>query len=127
MSSSSSSKLVVVNTAEAPQAIGPYSQAVRAGGFVYTAGAIPLSAAGEMVGGGDVRAQARQCLANLRAVLAAAGTSLGGVVKTTVFLKVPLCSLSDLDASFPRSCVLNTRPAQSPISLPLHDHNNNLN
>lgn len=95
------SLITAVNTANAPQAIGPYSQAVRAGGFVYTAGAIPLTPAGELVGGGptpDVRLQTRQCLANLRAVLEASGTSLAGVVKTTVFLKV-LCSFCVLKAS----------------------------
>lgn len=77
-----------VTTARAPAAIGPYSQAVVAGGrFVYTAGQIPLDPrTGEIVDEGIV-AQTRQALENLRSVLEAAGSGLGAVLKTTVFLK----------------------------------------
>ncbi len=75
-----------VRTEAAPAAVGPYSQAVVAGGLVYTAGQVGLDpAAGAMVEGG-VEAQTRQVLANLAAVLAAAGSGLDRVVKTTVFL-----------------------------------------
>ncbi|MGD8698869.1 MAG: RidA family protein [Gemmatimonadales bacterium] len=75
-----------VHTDGAPAAIGPYSQAVIAGGFVFTAGQIGLEPeTGEMVEGG-VEAQAVRALENLKAVLEAAGVSLNDVVKTTLFL-----------------------------------------
>ena len=70
----------------APAAIGPYSQAVRAGGFVFCSGQIPLDPATGAVVPGDVAAQTRRVLLNLEAVLAAAGCSLQDVVKTTLFL-----------------------------------------
>lgn len=77
----------IISTPNAPTAIGPYSQAVEAGGQVFVCGQIPLDpATGALVAGG-VAMQAEQALLNLRAVLAAAGLSLGDVVKTTVFLK----------------------------------------
>lgn len=76
-----------VQTDDAPAAIGPYSQAVVAGGFVFTAGQIALSPAGELVGGGDITAETHQVLTNLGAVLEAAGAGLDTVVKTTVFLQ----------------------------------------
>ena len=76
----------IVKTVEAPQAIGPYSQAVVAGGFVYASGQIPLDpATGQFVEGG-VREQTGQVLRNLSKVLEAAGSGLSRVVKTTVFL-----------------------------------------
>lgn len=75
----------IVQTPDAPAAIGPYSQAVRFGNLVVTSGQIPLTASGDLVEGG-VEAQTRQVIENLRAVLQAAGTDLDRVVKTTVFL-----------------------------------------
>ena len=76
----------VIATTAAPGAIGPYSQAIEANGFVFVSGQIPLDpATGAFVPGG-VDAQAEQSLKNLQAVLSAAGCSLGDVVKTTVFL-----------------------------------------
>lgn len=76
-----------IATAEAPAAIGPYSQAVRVGSIVYTSGQVALDpASGNLVGGG-IREQTERVLENLKAVLGAAGTSLADVVKTTVFLK----------------------------------------
>ncbi|MCS6829724.1 MAG: RidA family protein [Armatimonadota bacterium] len=76
----------VIETSDAPAAIGPYSQAIRAGNLVFTSGQIPLHPeTGEIVG--DTAAeQARQVLLNLQAVLQAAGASLQDVVKTTIFL-----------------------------------------
>ncbi len=77
----------IVATEKAPQAIGPYSQAVKVGPLVFTAGQIGLDpATGEMVPGG-VEAETRQALSNLKHVLEAAGSSLDLVVKTTVFLR----------------------------------------
>jgi 2-iminobutanoate/2-iminopropanoate deaminase len=75
----------VITTVDAPQAIGPYSQAITIDKLVFCSGQIPLTPDGA-VAEGDIALQTRQVLANLRAVLAAAGSSLGQVVKTTVFL-----------------------------------------
>jgi 2-iminobutanoate/2-iminopropanoate deaminase len=76
-----------VQTGEAPKAIGPYAQAIKANGFVYTAGQIAIRPdSGAMVDGG-ITAQTRQVFANLAAVLKAAGTSMDQVVKATVFLR----------------------------------------
>jgi 2-iminobutanoate/2-iminopropanoate deaminase len=76
----------VMHTDRAPAAVGPYSQAIRAGGLVFTAGQIALDpATGAMVDGG-IEEQTRQALRNLQAVLEAAGSDLAGVLKTTVFL-----------------------------------------
>ncbi len=77
----------IIHSDQAPAAIGPYSQAIYAAGqFVFTAGQLPIDpATGNLVEGG-IEAQTRQSLANLKAVLTAAGTSLGQVVKTSVFL-----------------------------------------
>ena len=78
---------IVIATDRAPAAVGPYSQAVRIGNLVYTAGQIPLDpATGKLVEGG-IESQTRRALQNLQAVLEAAGTSLANVVKTTVFLQ----------------------------------------
>ena len=74
-----------VQTNNAPQAIGPYSQAVKANGMVYTSGQIALTPEGEMLGN-DVVVQTKQVLKNLTAVLEAAGSSLDKVIKTTIFL-----------------------------------------
>jgi 2-iminobutanoate/2-iminopropanoate deaminase len=77
----------VVHTEGAPRAIGPYSQAIIANGFVFCSGQIALDpATGELIEG-DVAAQAERAIQNLRAVLEAAGSSLAHVVKTTVFLQ----------------------------------------
>ncbi len=75
----------IVQTPNAPAAIGPYSQAMIANGMVFTSGQIALTPAGEMLTG-DVREQCVQVLANLKAVLEAAGSSLDKVIKTTIFL-----------------------------------------
>lgn len=75
----------IISTENAPAAIGPYSQAVRVGDFVFASGQIPLTAQGEFVDG-DAATQAEQCLDNVTAVLAAAGLTLANVVKVTVFL-----------------------------------------
>ena len=76
----------IIATDQAPAAVGPYSQAVRVGDFVFTAGQIALDPATGQLVADDIEAQTRQVLANLSAVLEAAGTSLSNVVKTTVFL-----------------------------------------
>ena len=83
-----------ISTSQAPAAIGPYSQAIRCGQFVYTSGQIALDPASGQLVSEDVQAQAHRVLQNLQAVLTEAGTSLANVVKTTVFLT----SMSDFQA-----------------------------
>lgn len=103
-----------VSTDSAPAAIGPYSQGIIAGGFLFTAGQIALDPAGQIVEG-DVVAQTRRVMQNLEAVLAAAGASWKDVVKTTVFLQ----DMKD----FPRmnevySAVMgDARPARSTVQV----------
>lgn len=75
-----------VETERAPAAIGPYSQAIAVGGFVFTAGQLGLDPATGRLVGDDARSQAAQALRNIAAVLEAAGASLDAVVKTTIFL-----------------------------------------
>jgi 2-iminobutanoate/2-iminopropanoate deaminase len=83
----STPELQAINTSAAPEPVGPYNQAVLAGGLLFCSGQIALDpASGQMVGDGDVEAETRQALANLQAVLAAAGSSPGRVVRTTVYL-----------------------------------------
>ena len=77
----------IVKTDQAPAAIGPYSQAVIANGFVFAAGQIALDPGTTQLVPGDVRIQTKRVLENLSAVLAAAGSSMEKVVKTTVFLR----------------------------------------
>ena len=76
----------VIQTPNAPAAIGPYSQAIVVGDLIFTSGQIPLRADGTL-NNGDITVQTIQVLANLKAVIEAAGGSLNKVVKTTVFLK----------------------------------------
>jgi 2-iminobutanoate/2-iminopropanoate deaminase len=75
-----------VSTPNAPAAIGPYSQAVRAGGFLFVSGQIPLDPATGTLIQGDIAAQTHRVLRNLAAILEAAGTSFDHVTKTTVYL-----------------------------------------
>jgi 2-iminobutanoate/2-iminopropanoate deaminase len=81
------SDLKPIQTSSAPQAIGPYSQAIRCGSLVFVSGQIPLDpSSGQLVPGG-VEAQTHQVLKNLKAVVEAAGSSLDKVAKTTIYLK----------------------------------------
>ena len=103
----------IIHTDKAPAAIGPYSQAVVANGFLFTAGQIALDPSSGQVIDGDVVAQTERVLGNLKAVLEAGGATLDDVVKTTVFL-------SDM-ADFPRMNEVyarafgKSRPARSTI------------
>jgi 2-iminobutanoate/2-iminopropanoate deaminase len=76
-----------IHTDNAPAAIGPYSQAIRAGHTIFASGQIPIDPKTGLVAGDDIVTQTRQVLSNLKAVLEAAGAGLPGVVKTTVFIK----------------------------------------
>ena len=105
----------IITTANAPAAIGPYSQAIRCGQFIYTSGQIPLDpATGELVGE-DVQAQTHRVLQNLEAVLNSAGTSLQHVVKTTVFLT----RMSDFQAmnAVYASYFTESPPARSTVAV----------
>jgi 2-iminobutanoate/2-iminopropanoate deaminase len=103
----------IVQTDQAPAAIGPYSQAIAANGFLFTAGQIALDPKTGQVVEGDVVAQSERVLANLRAILEAGGARMTDVVKTTVFL-------ADM-ADFPRMNEVyarafgQTRPARSTV------------
>lgn len=104
----------IIETKEAPGAIGPYSQAVKVNGFVYTSGQIPLDpTTGELVT--DVKLAAKRSLDNLKAVLEAAGTSLDKVVKTVVFLKNmdDFASVNEVYATY----FTETPPARSCVAV----------
>ena len=77
----------VISTKDAPQAIGPYSQAIKANGFVFTSGQIAIDPSTQQVVTGDADAQTERVLRNLSEILEAAGSGLGKVVRCTVFLK----------------------------------------
>ncbi|EXX86335.1 deaminase [Paenibacillus darwinianus] len=103
-----------VSTAEAPAAIGPYSQAMRIGNLLFTSGQIPLTPEGALVEGG-IEEQTHQVFANLRAVLATAGASFGDVVKATVFIKNmdQFGALNDIYASY----FSDHKPARSTVEV----------
>ena len=84
----------VVHTAEAPAAIGPYSQAIVSGNFIFTSGQIPINPASGNVEGSTIEEQAEQACKNVEAILKAAGSDISKVVKTTCFLK----NLGDFNA-----------------------------
>jgi len=77
----------VIATKDAPQAIGPYSQAIKANGFIFTSGQIAIDPATQLVIAGDAAAQTDRVLRNVSEILEAAGSGLGKVVRATVFLK----------------------------------------
>lgn len=80
-------KLQVINTDKAPAAVGPYSQAIKAGNFVYISGQIPINPENGEIVKESIEAETKQCLDNATAVLAEAGATFENVVKVTVFIK----------------------------------------
>ena len=89
----------VINTNQAPAAIGPYNQAIKVGNLVYTSGQIPINpATGNFVEGG-IKEQTRQSLTNIKAILEEAGLSMNNVVKTTVFL-VDMNDFADMNSVY---------------------------
>ncbi len=108
-------RLQVVHTADAPAAIGPYSQAVVANGVVYTAGQIALDPATMQIVEGDVVAQAEQVMRNLTAVLGAAGAGWGSVVKTTIFL-ADMADFQRVNEVYARH-LGDARPARSTVAV----------
>jgi 2-iminobutanoate/2-iminopropanoate deaminase len=104
-----------MQTDNAPKAIGPYEQAIKANGFIYTAGQIPIDPkTGNFVEGG-ITAQTRQVLENLKAVLEAGGSSLDRVVKATVFLKnmADFAAMNDVYAQY----LGGAKPARSTVAV----------
>jgi 2-iminobutanoate/2-iminopropanoate deaminase len=104
-----------VRTDNAPKAIGPYEQAIKANGFLYTAGQIPLDPKTGNLVEGDIGAQTRQVLENLKAVLEAGGSSLDRVVKATVFLKnmADFAAMNEVYAQYLGSA----KPARSTVAV----------
>jgi len=107
--------LTVVSTPDAPKAIGPYSQAIVSGAMVYTAGQVALDPATMELVPGDVSAQTERVMANLKAVLAAAGTGLGKVIKTTVYL-VDMADFTAMNEVYARHFG-DHRPARSTVAV----------
>jgi len=77
----------VIESNDAPKAIGPYSQGIKAGGFVFVSGQVAIDPATQQVVAGDIKAQTERVCQNLKAILEAAGTDLESVVKSTVYLR----------------------------------------
>jgi 2-iminobutanoate/2-iminopropanoate deaminase len=104
-----------VATDKAPKAIGPYEQAIKVGEFVYTAGQIPIDPQTGNLVEGDIAAQTRRVLENLKAVLEAAGSSLDRVVKATVFLKnmADFAAMNEVYAEY----LGKTKPARSTVAV----------
>ncbi|MBE6322801.1 MAG: RidA family protein [Bacteroidales bacterium] len=104
-----------ISTKKAPAAIGPYSQAIRVGNFVYTSGQIPLDpATGAFVEGG-IKEQTRQALTNIKAILEEAGTSMDNVVKTTVFM-ANMDDFADMNAVY-AEFFTEPYPARSAVAV----------
>ncbi|MCX5763298.1 MAG: RidA family protein [Gemmatimonadetes bacterium] len=104
-----------LHTVDAPEAIGPYSQATVVGGFLFTAGQIPLDPKTMQVVEGDVIAQAEQVMTNLTAVLTNAGCSWGEVAKTTIFL-ADMADFAKVNEVYTKH-LGNSRPARSTVAV----------
>ena len=103
-----------ISTTNAPKAIGPYSQAIKAGNMLYTSGQIPLDpVSGELVGS-NITEQTEQVMKNLSAVLAAAGTSFDNAVKTTCFI-ADMADFADFNAVY--SKYITSAPARSCVAV----------
>lgn len=105
----------IIVSDKAPAAVGPYSQAIRVGDLIYTAGQVPIDPATGKLVEGDIQAQTRQVIQNLKEVLEAAGSSLDNVVKTTVFLQDinDYAAVNEVYGSF----FGNSAPARSAVQV----------
>jgi len=105
----------VVDTDSAPKAIGPYSQAIRVGNFIFTSGQIAIDPEKNELISGGIQEQTRRVLQNLKAVLEAAGSSLANVVKTTVYLSDmnEFSAMNEVYAQFFESA----KPARSTVEV----------
>jgi len=108
-------KLETVAVPDAPKAIGPYAQGIRAGGFLYTAGQIPLDPSTMKLVPGDIGAQTARVFDNLEAILRGGGTTLADVVKTTVFL-VDLSDFATMNEVYAARFGAH-RPARSTVQV----------
>lgn len=104
-----------IQTDDAPQAIGPYSQAIEAGGFVFVSGQIPLDPKTGAVVAGNIQTQTTRIMENAKAILHAAGCNMSNVVKTTIYLKSmnDFASVNEVYGSFFSS----TPPARATIEV----------
>ena len=104
-----------VQTDNAPKAIGPYEQAIKANGFIFTAGQIPIDPKTGNVVEGGIATQTRQVLENLKAVLEAGGATLDRVVKATVFLKnmADFAAMNEVYAQY----LVSAKPARSTVAV----------
>ena len=110
------SSLRAVQSADAPAPVGPYSQAVVAGGFVFASGQIPLDPRTGKLVSGEIEVQTERVLENLRAVLEAAGSSLERVVKASVYL-VDLALFPRVNAVYARAFASDPKPARSTVQV----------
>ena len=104
-----------ISTDKAPKALGPYSQAIRAGGFIWCSGQIPIDPAANAVTATTVEEQTRQAITNLKNVLKAAGAGLDKVVKTTVFIS-DMNNFAALNAVY-AELFGDTKPARSCVEV----------
>ena len=105
----------IISTKDAPQAIGPYSQAIKANGFIFTSGQIAIDPATQQVIAGDVSALTDRVLRNLSEILEAAGSGLGKVVRCSVFLK-SMDDFSAMNAVYGKY-FSSTPPARSTVEV----------
>jgi len=105
----------MIHTDLAPAAIGPYSQAIRANGFVYVSGQLPVDAATGEFAGEDIKSQTKQSITNIQYILREAGLELDNVVKTTVFLQNmgDFAAMNEVYASF----FTGTCPARAAVEV----------
>jgi reactive intermediate/imine deaminase len=105
-----------IRTEAAPAPVGPYSQAIRSGGLVFASGQIPLDPATGKIVGGEIEDETRQVLANLRAVLEAAGSGLDQVVKATVYL-TDLALFPRVNAIYAEAFAVDPAPARVTVEV----------
>ena len=105
----------VISTKKAPAAIGPYSQAIRVGNLVYTSGQLPIDPATGVFPEGGIKAQTRQSLLNVKAILEEAGLTMSNVVKTTVFM-ADMNDFADMNAVY-ASFFTEPYPARSAVAV----------
>jgi len=105
----------VISTPKAPAAIGPYSQAIQVGSFVYTSGQLPIDPASGLFPEGGIKAQTRQSLTNIKAILEETGLSMSNVIKTTVFM-ADMNDFADMNAVY-SEFFSESYPARSAVAV----------
>lgn len=111
---------VLIDTAAAPTAVGPYSQAVAMGDFLFVSGQLPINPKTGSFAGSDIASQTRQSLENIKAILDTAGTTLAKVVKTTVYLQDinEFSAMNEVYATYFSEGILPARAAIQAAALP---------